>query len=91
MGSREVLSEIISVIVGSFSPMYKELTMLYSVFDPVKPHIHCFGSTLFNSVVADAGSASVVGLNWSCGLWMAHLVEGGAQSACFLGVEEEGS
>jgi hypothetical protein len=39
---RMVLSEIVSQIGVTLRPSNVNFFMLYSVFDPVEPHVHCF-------------------------------------------------
>ena len=43
-----------------------EHPLLDSILEPVEPHVHGFGSFLFDGVVEDSISAFIVGLNWSC-------------------------
>ena len=43
------------------------------VADPIKMHVQCFGSALFDCVVCDAGGAGIVGLDGGGGLRMAHV------------------
>ena len=84
-----MFGEVISEVVGAFAPVDEKLSLGDTVADPIKTHIHCFGSTLFDGVVADAGGAGVVRLDGSSGLRVAHVGEGGAEHGGFLTVLEE--
>jgi hypothetical protein len=63
-------------VVGAFAPVDGILALGYVIFDPVKSHVHDFGSLMFDGVVGNARGACIVGLNWCCLLGVAHFVEG---------------
>ena len=48
---RVVLCEVVTLVVSSFPPVDAKLSLVDTVPDPVKPHVHCFGSTLFHGIV----------------------------------------
>ena len=73
MGGGMMLSVVISPVVGAFTPVDEELTLIRAVSDPVEPHVHCLGSFLFNGIVDDAVGASVIGLDWGGALGVAEL------------------
>ena len=83
--------EIIGEIVCAFSPMYQKVSLAHPVSDPVKTHIHCFGSTLFHCIVCDSGGAGIVSLDRCCRLWMPHVAEGVAEHDGLFAVEEKGT
>ena len=64
--------EVICEVFGAFSPVDEKLALFDAISDPIKSHVHCFGTTLFDGLVADAGCAGVVGLNGSGGLRVTH-------------------
>ena len=70
-----MFGEVVCEIIGTFSPVYEKMTLLDTVTNPIETHIHCFGAALFYGVVADAGSACIIGLDGGRGLWVAHVVE----------------
>jgi hypothetical protein len=47
---RMMISEIISQISVIWRPSNVKLFLLYSVFDPVEPHVHCFRVFLLDCV-----------------------------------------
>lgn len=83
--------EIVCQVVGASAPVYEEVAFSHTVFDPVKSHIHSFGTALRDGGVGDAGGASIVGLQGGGQLRMAHLCQGGAEHNAVFGVKEEGS
>ena len=91
MSGRVMFSEVVSQIVSAAAPVDKELVFGDAVFDPVEAHVNGFGTTLFDSVVGDAGSAGIVSLDGSGWLGMAHLGEGGAEPGTIFGIIEEGA
>ena len=81
--------EVICEVFGAFSPVDEKLALFDAISDPIKSHVHCFGTSLFNGLVADAGCAGVVGLDGSGGLRMTHVFEGGAKHGNFLAIVEQ--
>ena len=69
--------------------MDEKLALFDAISDPIKSHVHCFGTTLFDGLVADAGCTGVVGLNGSGGLRVTHVFEGGAKHSSFLAIVEQ--
>ena len=63
--------------------------MLCAVFDPVETHVDGFGAALFDGVIGDASGASVVGLDWSGRLRVAHFEQCGAEHGGVFGIVEE--
>ena len=51
MGWWMLLGEIIGIIIRSFSPVDDELALSDPIADPVKAHVHRFGSLLLDGVV----------------------------------------
>ena len=67
---RVMFGEVVSEVVGTAPPVHEELPLFDTIFDPVKTHIHGFGSSLFHGAVCDAGGTGVVCLDGSGGLWV---------------------
>ena len=86
-----MFGEVVSEIVGTASPVYKELTLFDAIFDPIKTHIHGFGSALFNCIVGDSGRTGIVSLDWCGRLWVPHIVKDGSEHGCFFAIVEEGA
>jgi hypothetical protein len=60
--------------------------------EPIKAHVDGFGVALFDSVINDAGSTTVVNLEGCRWLWMAHLVQDDTEgNALLAGIEETGA
>jgi hypothetical protein len=74
VGGWKVLGEIIGKVFWAGSPVDDELSLLYTVFDPVETHVDGFGATLANAIIGDAGGARVIGLNGGGWLRVAHVV-----------------
>jgi hypothetical protein len=73
-----MLGEVIGSIVEAFAPVNEELTSFDAIFYPVKVHVNCFGSMLFDIVVGDTGGNGIAGLDWGSQLWVAHFSESSA-------------
>ena len=61
-----VFGVVVGQIMVTRGPVHSELALLDSVFEPIVPHVHCFGLILFARVVGDAGGCGIVHLEW-CG------------------------
>jgi hypothetical protein len=55
--------EVIGQIVVYWAPIDMELTFFYSVFDPIKPHVHSTCVSLFNCVITVLCCSGVVSLS----------------------------
>ena len=84
-----MFGEIIREVVCAFTPVDEKMSLFDAIANPIKTHIHCFRTSLFDSFIADAGGAGIVGLNRSCWLWMPHVFECGAEHGGFFAIEEE--
>ena len=51
VGSGMVLCEIVGMVESPWFPEDLELALFDTVADPVKPHVHCFGSFGFDCVI----------------------------------------
>ena len=88
MRGRVVFRVVVCKILGALAPMDEEMALADAVSDPIEAHVHGFGSSLFDGVVADAGGAGVVGLDGSGWLWVMHVFEDGSEHGCLLGIVE---
>jgi hypothetical protein len=46
---------IVAEVFGAWSPIYEELSLLFTVFEPVESHVQGLGAFLFDGVVGEAG------------------------------------
>jgi hypothetical protein len=86
-----MFSEIISQIGVTWSPPNVKFFLFYSVFDPVEPHIHSFGSFLLDGVVDNAIRGGVVSGEVSGVLVVTQLRMCGACDGALFGVDKERS
>jgi hypothetical protein len=91
MRSRKVFSLVVGKIFFSASPMDVELALAFAIFEPVESHVNGLGTALFDGVVGDAGSTTVVNLNGSGWLWMAHFVQNYSDHDPLFRVEKTGA
>ena len=85
-----MLCKIVGAVCGTAAPVDMVLTLLDAVADPVKAHVHGFGSLLLNGFVGDAAGCTVVGDHGGWWLGVAQFFEGNAQGRAFLAIVEEG-
>ena len=88
MGWWVVLCEVVGLVVGAGAPVEVEFLLLYSVFEPVVSHVDGFGSALFDSVVGDACSGSVIGSDWSWWLGMTEFFKAGTNGASIFTIKK---
>lgn len=62
-----VLGEVIGEIVFAFGPIDKKMALADAITDPIKTHVDGLGATLFDGVIGNAGSTSIVSVN-TCGI-----------------------
>ena len=84
-----MLCEVICQVVDPSSPVNDELALIDAVADPVEPHVDRFGAALLDSVVDDARSARVVGLNGSRWLRMTHFFKNVSKHGSVFGIVEQ--
>jgi hypothetical protein len=89
MGRGVVLGEVVGQIVGTLAPVDVEVALSDPVANPVEPHVHGFGSALFDSAIGNAGSARVVRLDWGGRLGVSHVLEGGPKPSGVLTIVEK--
>ena len=84
-----VLGEVISKIVSAFMPMDNKVALRNVIFDPVKPHINGFGMTLFDSVIEDTSSTSIISLDGCRWLGVTKFSKGSVESGSIFGIVKE--
>jgi hypothetical protein len=91
MGRGMVLGKVVSEIFFTSTPMNDEVALLDSIADPVKAHVNCFGSALFDCFVGNASGAGTVGLDWCGSLRMVHFLKCNAERETVASVVEYGA
>jgi len=81
-----MFGKVVAPIFITRGPKHFELTLLDSVFQPIKPHVNGLAALLFNCAVDDAIGSSVVCLYWGWRLRMAQFFEGNAHWESELGI-----
>jgi len=84
-----MLSEVICMIGVSGLPENVKLSLSYLVSDPIKLHVNCLGSFLFECVIGNSTSCAVVCLQWCGQLWMSKFFQCNAERTCMLGIEKK--
>ena len=85
-----MFSVIIGKVVRPWPPIDQELSVAGPVLDPIKTHVDCLGSFLFDRVIGETFGSRVVDLHWRWRLRVAHLLERGSNGDGFLSVEVRG-
>ena len=76
VGGRVVLGVIVGKIGRPRPPVDEELSLASPVLDPIKAHVHGFGSFLLDGIVGKTFGGGVVDLHGGWRLWMAHFLQG---------------
>ena len=84
-----MFGEVVGLVVCTFAPVDNELALTNSVTHPIKSHVYCFGTALFDSVVDNSGGAGIVSLDVGCWLRMSHVGECGAKPDSIFSIEEK--
>lgn len=74
-----VLAKVVCEVGCPWLPVHVEHALINAVSEPVKSHIDCFRSLLFDGVVQDTLRALVIRLDRCSGLWVAEEDEGLAE------------
>ena len=88
MESTVVFGWVVSEIVEPWLPVNIEHTLADSVAQPVKSHVHCFRSFLFDCFVDDTGCCAVVSFKRGSGLRMPHFNQALSEWDGFTSVQE---
>jgi len=59
-----MLGEVVSEVAAAFAPMDDVLVLGDAVFDPIKTHVHGFGSALLDGGIDDTRCARIFSLYW---------------------------
>ena len=86
VASGKVFGAVVPKVVPPGFPVRNELALPDPVPNPVESHVNCFGSLLFDCVVADALSAGVVRFDGSGWLGVAKKLKCVAEHAGILSI-----
>jgi hypothetical protein len=86
-----MFGKVVGSIGDTAAPVDNELALADAVTDPIKTHVHGFGSFLFDRVVGDAGGSAVVGDDQGSWLGMSKFFESDALRDRFLAIVVEAS
>ncbi len=87
-----MFGKIIRLLVGCARvPENVKLTLMFAIVKPIKRHVHCFGSFLFDGVIGNPAGGVIVGLEWGSQLWVAQFFQGSVDGAKGLDIEEQGA
>ena len=90
MGCRVMFSKIISFVQNALLPINVKLALANAVANPVKAHVDGFGSFLFDRVIGDSRSGTVVSLQRGGRLGMTKFFKTYTNRASFFAVVEKG-
>jgi hypothetical protein len=80
------------LVQEALSPIDVKVALADTVTNPVKAHVDCLGTFLFDCVIGNSGSSAVVSLYGSGWLGiMSEFFKAGAKWACLFAIVEEGS
>ena len=82
-----MFGEVVSFVGTALAPKDMELFLMHTIVDPIKVHVDCLGSFLFDSVIGDTSSSTIVSLNRHWRLWMPQLLKC-ANGTCLLAIVE---
>ena len=87
MGMPEVLGELVAEVFTSGLPVDKDVTLFYTIYYPLEPHVYHLGTFLLNGIVCNSSSTLVICL-YGCGrIVMDKLIQGGANEYCLFCIE----
>ena len=83
-----MFGEVVSFVGTALAPKYVELFLMHMTVDPIKAHVDGLGSLLFDSVIGNTSSRTVVSLDRHWRLRMSQFLKSGANGTCLLAVVE---
>jgi len=79
-----MLGEVVSKVVAAFAPMDDVLVLGDAVLDPIKTHVHGFGTALLDGVIDDAQCARIVSLYWRGSLRVSKFKQCDTERRCIF-------
>ena len=76
MGRWVMFGRIVGQVAVPWFPIYNELVLGDTIFQPIESHIDGFGSFLFYRAGEDTSGGDVIGCEWCWWLRMAHFYKG---------------
>ena len=86
-----VLVVIVAQVSDTRLLVDEELTLACAVAYPIKAHVDCFWSFLFDGAVGKSVGGGVVDLDWCGRLWVPQFSESSAYQYSFLAVDVGGA
>ena len=83
-----VFSEVVSFVGTAFVPKDMEFSLVDTIADPIKMHVDCLGSFLFDGVLGDARSSTIVSLDRSGRLGMTQFFKSCVNGTGLLAIVE---
>ena len=65
-----MLGEIISQVLLATVPIYIELSLLHSIYQPIEAHVNSFASALLEDPIGNATGGVVISLHGGGRLWV---------------------
>ena len=90
MFGRVVLGPIVGEILITRLPIHAELTLAFTVLEPVEAHVHCFGGFWLDFAVYDCISHSIVRVERCITLLMAKFLQNDSDVDSLVHCDEEG-
>ena len=84
-----MFGEVVTEVFTFGLPVDKEVTLFYTVSNPVESHVYCLGIFLIGGVIRNSGSTVVVCLHRHGRLGMTKLIQDGVNGDCLFCIEEE--
>ena len=90
MGCRVMFGEVVGLVEAAFLPVDVKLSLANADADPIKVHVNCIGSLLFDGVI-DACCGAIVHLDGHWGWRMVQFNESCLEGAglCHCGREQQ--
>ena len=85
-----ILGPVICIVQFSWSPVYVELFMAFSISWPVKTHVHCFREFMLDFSIDNRVCHCVIRLQWHWWLFVSHFFKDDANLDCFSCHDVEG-
>ena len=71
-----MFGEIIGEVVYARGPVHMVMALVYTVLDPIKPHVDRFRFALFYFLICKTDGGGVIELKGCGWLWVVQLLEG---------------
>ena len=83
-----MFGEIIGEVVYARGPVHMVMALVYTVLDPIKPHVDRFRFALFYFLICETDRGGIIELDGCWWLGVTHLTEGLSELGSVFGVGE---